>query len=77
MIRFKNFIVENKPASKEDTGPFAIGLRTKKGTLKRVPDTRFDSWDSADNYGNKYHRGKSGEKWFEVIKHPDANKKDN
>lgn len=69
MLRRKapNPIAENKV--------YAIATRTRKGGLRRVPDTRFDTEESAKRYGEKYHRGKSGERFYEVIEHPDSKKR--
>lgn len=53
---------------------YAIATRTRKGTLRRVPDTRFDTEESARRYGEKYHKGKSGERFYEVVEHPDSKK---
>lgn len=54
---------------------YAIATRTRKGTLRRVPDTRFDTEESARRYGEKYHKGKSGERFYEVVEHPDSKKR--
>jgi hypothetical protein len=64
-----------KLADRNSKGPFAIATRTTKG-LRRVPDTRFDTYDSAHAYGTKYHTGKLfGNKRFEIVHHPDAKKR--
>jgi hypothetical protein len=58
----------------EDTRKvYAIATQTARG-WRRVPDTRFDTEESATKYGDKYHRGKSGEKRYRVVEHPDSNK---
>ena len=62
-----NPIAENKV--------YAIATRTRKGGLRRVPDTRFDTEESAKHYGDKYHTGKSGERFYEVVEHPDSKKR--
>ena len=64
-----------KPADKHSKGPFAIATKTRAGTLRRVPDTRFDAWDSAHKYGMQYHTDKYGSQMFHVVHHPDAKKK--
>lgn len=59
---------------KEETRKvYAIATQTARG-WRRVPDTRFDTEESATRYGNKYHTGKSGEKRYRVVEHPDSNK---
>lgn len=75
MIRFRDFIVENAPASPDEKGPFAIALKGKKGALDMDPDTKFKDWRSANKYGIQHHTGPHGEKWYEVIKHPGNKKK--
>ena len=35
---------------------YAIATRTRKGGLRRVPDTRFESEENARRYGDKYHK---------------------
>lgn len=64
-----------KAAGKHDKGPFAIATKTRAGSLRRVPDTRFDTWDSANKYGLQYHTDRYGAQMFVVIQHPDAKKK--
>jgi hypothetical protein len=64
-----------KPASKNDKGPFAIATKTRAGSLRRVPDTRFDTYDSAHKYGMQYHTDRYGSQMFHVVHHPDAKKK--
>ena len=64
-----------KAAGKHDKGPFAIATKTRGGGLRRVPDTRFDTWDSANKYGLQYHTDRYGAQMFVVIQHPDAKKK--
>lgn len=64
-----------KPADRHSKGPFAIATKTRAGTLRRVPDTRFDAWDSAHKYGMQYHTDKYGSQMFHVVHHPDAKKK--
>lgn len=48
---------------------FAIATKSAgaKSGWKRVPDTRFDTEQSAINYGNKYHTDKSGAKMYKVV----------
>jgi hypothetical protein len=59
--------------SKENqSGPWAIAKKTRAGVLRRVPDTKFDSYDSALRYGLKYHTDRYGAQSFEVVRHPDA-----
>lgn len=57
----------------DQKGPFAIATKTRKGTLRRVPDTKFDTYESAERYGLKYHTDRYGARGFEVVRHPDAN----
>ena len=64
-----------KSADKNSKGPFAIATKTRKGALRRVPDTRFDSYDSAHKYGMQYHTDKYGSQMFHVVHHPDAKKR--
>ena len=64
-----------KAAGRHDKGPFAIATKTRGGGLRRVPDTRFDTWDSANKYGLQYHTDRYGAQMFVVIQHPDAKKK--
>jgi hypothetical protein len=64
-----------KPASRNDKGPFAIATKTRGGGLRRVPDTRFDTYDSAHKYGMQYHTDRYGSQMFHVVHHPDAKKK--
>ena len=64
-----------KAAGRHDKGPFAIATKTRGGGLRRVPDTRFDTWDSANKYGLQYHTDRYGAQMFTVIQHPDAKKK--
>jgi hypothetical protein len=72
MKRFRDFIDEAiTPADKSSKGPFAIATKTRKGALRRVPDTRFDTYDSAHKYGMQYHTDKYGSKMF----HPDVKKR--
>lgn len=44
----------------------AVPAKTKSG-FKRVPDTRFDTRESAERYGLKYHTDKYGSRMFIVI----------
>lgn len=60
---------------KEEQKFYAIATRTRKGHLRRVPDTKFDTEDRAKQYGDKYHRGKDGARYYAVIDHPDSKKK--
>lgn len=64
-----------KPADRHSKGPFAIATKTRAGALRRVPDTRFDTWDSAHKYGLQYHTDRYGSQMFSVVQHPDAKKK--
>lgn len=64
-----------KPADKNSKGPFAIATKTRSGTLRRVPDTRFDAYDSAHKYGMQYHTDRYGSQMFHVVHHPDAKKR--
>ena len=64
-----------KAADKHSKGPFAIATKTRGGSLRRVPDTRFESEENARRYGDKYHRGKDGARYYEVVEHPDSKKK--
>ena len=50
---------------------YAIATRTRKGHLRRVPDTKFPTERHAREYGNKYHSGRDGAKYYEVVPHPD------
>lgn len=60
---------------KEEQKFYAIATRTRKGHLRRVPDTKFDTEDRAKQYGDKYHRGKDGARYYAVVEHPDSKKK--
>ena len=62
-----NMMTENKV--------YAIATKTRKGGLRRVPDTRFETEERARQYGDKYHRGKDGARYYEVVEHPDSKKK--
>jgi len=64
-----------KPANKHSRGPFAIATKTRAGALRRVPDTRFDTWDSAHKYGMQYHTDRYGSQMFHVVHHPDSKKR--
>lgn len=64
-----------KAATKQDKGPFAIATKSRIGGLRRVPDTRFDTWDRAHRYGMKYHTDRYGAQMFTIVQHPDAKKK--
>lgn len=76
MKRFRDFINEAiTPADKSSKGPFAIATKTRKGGLRRVPDTRFDTYDSAHKYGMQYHTDRYGSQMFHVVHHPDAKKR--
>jgi hypothetical protein len=76
MKRFKDFIEEaTKPADKDSKGPFAIATKTRSGGLRRVADTRFDTYDSAHKYGMQYHTDRYGSQMFHVVHHPDAKKR--
>jgi hypothetical protein len=77
-IKKEEFELEEatKVADRDSKGPFAIATKTRKGTLKRVPDTRFDTYDSAHKYGMQYHTDKYGSQMFHVVQHPDAKKRD-
>lgn len=44
----------------------ATPAKTKSG-FRRVPDTCFDTRESAERYGLKYHTDKSGARLFIVI----------
>jgi nicotinic acid mononucleotide adenylyltransferase len=48
---------------------FAIATRSAKSKTgwRRVPDTKFDTKRSAENYGNKYHTTKDGSKMYKVV----------
>ena len=55
---------------------YAIATRAKtKSGWRRVPDTRFDTEDSAKRYGDKYHTDRSGSRMYRVIEHPDNKKR--
>ena len=86
--RFKNAAGTNSPLLfpdmmkrtipslvKEEQKFYAIATRTRKGHLRRVPDTKFDTEDRAKQYGDKYHRGKDGARYYAVVEHPDSKKK--
>jgi hypothetical protein len=40
-----------------------------KNGWRRVPDTQFDTEDSAERYGLKYHTDKYGSRMFKVVPH--------
>lgn len=53
---------------------YAIATRANTGSgWRRVPDTKFSTMESAELYGQKYHKDKSGAKFYKVIEHPDSN----
>ena len=56
------------------TGPWAIATKTRKGHLRRVPDTRFETREAADAYGLRYHSNGYSLRRFEIVLHPDAQK---
>lgn len=56
----------------EATGPFALATKTRKGHLRRIPDTRFNTWEAALDYGMKYHSSAYSLRRFEIVLHPDA-----
>lgn len=52
-------------------GGFAIYTRAgNKSGWKRVPDTQFDTKESAVRYGDKYHTDRYGAKMYKVGPHP-------
>jgi len=65
-----------KVADRDSKEPFAIATKTRKGTLRRVPDTRFDTYDSAHKYGMQYHTDKYGSQMFHVVHHLDSMKEE-
>lgn len=44
----------------------ATPAKTKSG-WRRVPDTRFDTYEAAERYGLKYHTDKYGARLFIVV----------
>jgi hypothetical protein len=55
---------------------YAIATRAKTKTgWRRVPDTRFDTEESARRYGDKYHTDRSGARMYKVVEHPDSKKR--
>ena len=70
-----NMLRRKAPNPIAESKVYAIATRTRKGGLRRVPDTRFESEENARRYGDKYHRGKDGARYYEVVEHPDSKKK--
>lgn len=60
----------NVEAKRDDEGPFAIANRSGR----RVPDTRFRTYEAAEAYGQKYHTDSHGARFYKIILHPDANR---
>lgn len=51
---------------------FAIYTKAKtKSGWKRIKDTKFDTKESAEAYGRKYHTDKYGAKMYKVDVHPE------
>lgn len=46
----------------------ATPAKTKTG-WRRVPDTKFDTKESAERYGLKYHTDRYGARMFKVVHH--------
>ena len=48
---------------------YAIATKSSKSKSgwRRVPDTRFDTKQSAERYGNKYHTDRSGSKMYKIV----------
>ena len=48
---------------------YAIATRSaqSKSGWRRVPDTCFETYESAERYALKYHTDKSGAKFFKII----------
>ena len=53
----------------------ATQSKTAKSGWARVPDTKFDTRETAQAYGRKYHTDSSGSEMFKVVEHPDGNEK--
>lgn len=58
--------LDRRRALRATGGPFAVATRTRRGNYRRLPDTRFDDFDRATSYGQKYHQSR-----FRVVLHPD------
>lgn len=53
-------------------GPWAIATITRKGHTRRVPDTKFLTYEKAENYGLEYHTSPQGIRRFVVVPHPES-----
>jgi nicotinic acid mononucleotide adenylyltransferase len=66
----KRFRFNKKIADVNEAFAIATKSARVKTGWKRVPDTKFDTKESAIKYGDKYHTDKYGAKMYKVVDYP-------